>query len=448
MSCSPSGSVVLSECAPCQYSVEDDGLQDFRAVAGLAAALEQPVLAQALRVAQLLVGERERGVRVAERAVADAVDAVGLREAVVEEQARRGDVRVEAVEDNAQVLGLVEAVVEHVAQEAPALRGAVRERDARSCGGRPRPAGWRCRRRRAAGSAGSRSSRASPRSRCRTPAGSSRGRKTGRARRSRNGVPERQQHDGAVVAEIPAAARDRLRRGVVALAHRELRLRLVQARGGKSEPRLELLRVVEEEFVPHRLLEAGRVRHFQPQDVGRGREAARVGGNPAAPGDAEALAHEEAVARALRRIQRVVRRRVVQQVDDALVAAVVDVVDERAVALHGIRRAQDVEIGRVLDLAARVARRAPQVDDGAVGRVARVELAVEAPGDAHVGPDGAEGFAAGKGRGRGDFEASDLGLRGRCQRRACQQETKKRTHCSGRPPFPARPAAARGRSAA
>ena len=93
-----------------------DRVQDLRAGGARAAALEQAVLAQAARIAQLLVGEGEGGVRVAEEAVAHAVGAVGLREAVVEEQARRGNVRIDAVEHDAQVLGLVEAVVDHVAQ--------------------------------------------------------------------------------------------------------------------------------------------------------------------------------------------------------------------------------------------------------------------------------------------------------------------------------------------
>src|SRR5258706_2317986 len=83
--------------------------------------------------------------------------------------------------------------------------------------------------------------------------------------------------------------------------------------------------------------------------------------------------------------------------DHALVAAVVDVIEERAVAFHRVGRPQDFEIGRVLDAPALVARREANVDDAAVARVRGIEFAVEAPDDAYVRARCAEGFASGEG---------------------------------------------------
>ena len=375
-----------------------DGLHDLRASAGRKTALEQAVLAAADRILQPGVGEGESRVRIAEEAKGRAVEAVRLREALVEEDARRSDVRVDALEDDAQVLGFVEAVVEHVAQEAAALRGAVRERH------RDPVAPIRAERvglaravalgvaqetdpvaRRGKGDAGDRRVARAV------------GELVERAGEKRRAL--RQQADRAVVEELPAARRDRARRVFVALAHREPRGGLVQAGRRKGKRRLELARVVEQELVPHRLLDARRPRHVQMEEIRRSGQPR----DPAAPDDGEAAPHQEAVARRFRRVERVVRRHVVQQVDKPLVAAVVDVVEQRAVALVGIGRAQDVEVGRVFDLAARVARRAADVDDAAVGGMRGVELAEEAPLDAHIGTGSAEGLAARKRGLRRDF---------------------------------------------
>src|SRR5258706_255511 len=105
---------------------------------------------------------------------------------------------------------------------------------------------------------------------------------------------------------------------------------------------------------------------------------------------------ESAPARGLGRIERVAARRLVELAQDHLVAAVADVVDEGAVALERVRGAQDLEVGRVFDLAARVARGKADVGDVAVRRMRWIELAVETPGDAHIGPGSAEALALGK----------------------------------------------------
>ena len=181
-----------------------------------------------------------------------------------------------------------------------------------------------------------------------------------------------QQPDRAAVGEFPAGGRNFHRRVVVAVARREPGARPVQARGGKRELRharggsveqdLLRCRVVEEELVPHRLLDRRHAGHLEAQQLG-GIGQTR---NPTAPGNGEAVAHQEAVARRFGRGERIAGGRVVQQVQHALVAAIVDVVEQRAVALGRIGRPQDLEIRRVLDLAARVARREPDVDDAAI----------------------------------------------------------------------------------
>jgi hypothetical protein len=153
---------------------------------------------------------------------------------------------------------------------------------------------------------------------------------------------------------------------------------------------------------------------------------ARDIGLPADPRYRVAVAHEKAVARVLRAVERVVRRRVVEEVDETLVAAVVDVVEERPVALRRIGRLQNVEIRRVLHPPARVARRALQIDDRAIRRKRRIELSVEAPRDAHVRPDLPEALALGKGRLRNDLYPGDR--RGRRQRKTDDREDYKQEY--------------------
>ena len=74
------------------------------------------------------------------------------------------------------------------------------------------------------------------------------------------------------------------------------------------------------------------------------------------------------------------------------VAAVVDVVEQRAVALGHVDGLEDVEVGGILDHAARVARRLVEIDDRGVERMRGIELAVEAADDLLVGADLAEGL--------------------------------------------------------
>ena len=401
-------------------------MQDFRAHVALAAALEQAAFEAALRIALFFVGEGKACVRIAEEAVAQSVGAIGLGEAEVQVEARGGNVRVDALEDDAQVLGFIEALVHEIAQEAAALRSAVRDRHADLV---PAVGAERI------GAAKSIlllvAQEADPVARRRI-ADAGHGRilravgelvEDAGAERRAGG----QQANGIAVDEFPSGRRNLHRRFVIAVACREPRARLVEAHGGKRELRhagsgrveqdFPRRRVVEEELVPHRLLDRRHAGHFEPQQLSAVCRHARQARNPAAPGDGEAVAHEEAVTRRVGRGERVAGRRVVQQVQHALVAAIVDVVEQRAVALGRIRRPQDVEVRRVFDLAARIARREPDVDDVPVRRMRRIEFAVKAPADTHVGPGGAEGLAAGVRRLGADFEAGYFG-----ERRAGKQQ--------------------------
>src|SRR5262249_52964165 len=65
-------------------------------------------------------------------------------------------------------------------------------------------------------------------------------------------------------------------------------------------------------------------------------------------------------------------------------------------------------VSRVLDVAARVPGREPDVGDAVVARVRRVELAMEAPDHAYVGARGAERLASGEGSCVGDLYSSQF----------------------------------------
>jgi hypothetical protein len=70
---------------------------------------------------------------------------------------------------------------------------------------------------------------------------------------------------------------------------------------------------------------------------------------------------------------------VVEAGEDRLAATVAGLVEDRAVALGEIERLEDVEVGGVLDLPLRVARRLVEVDDGCVERVGGIERAMMRP---------------------------------------------------------------------
>jgi hypothetical protein len=103
---------------------------------------------------------------------------------------------------------------------------------------------------------------------------------------------------------------------------------------------------------------------------------------------------------------------VVETRQNALVAAIGELV-ERAVALGHVDRLEDVEIGRILDHPAGVARRLVEVDDYRIERAFRIELAAEAADHLLIGPDIAEGLPGRKRLLFGDLDPRHARLRAR-----------------------------------
>ena len=127
---------------------------------------------------------------------------------------------------------------------------------------------------------------------------------------------------------------------------------------------------------------------------------------PPAPHHRVAPAHQEAVPGVFRGARIVVGRGVVEELERALVAAVVDVVEQPAVAAGHVHGLDDEELRRVLHQAAVVGGRQRQVHDVAVGGQMRVDGEADPSADPFVGADGAEAGSFGKGRafvdGQGD----------------------------------------------
>jgi TPR repeat protein len=85
-------------------------------------------------------------------------------------------------------------------------------------------------------------------------------------------------------------------------------------------------------------------------------------------------------------------------------------VEQRAVGLGHVERLEDVEVGRILDHPAGVARRLGEVDDYRIERAFRIELAAKAADHLLIGPDVAEGLPGRKRLLFGDFrKAADQG---------------------------------------
>src|SRR5262249_28414702 len=111
-----------------------------------------------------------------------------------------------------------------------------------------------------------------------------------------------------------------------------------------------------------------------------------------------------------------------------LAAAVRGLVHHSVAALREVDRLEDVEVERILDVAASVRRREPDVDDDRVLVVVRIELAERLADDALVLPHAWPGIAA-EGRrlrqGGIDLDARDSRLRGRGEGRG--QDTEKQS---------------------
>ena len=205
----------------------------------------------------------------------------------------------------------------------------------------------------------------------------------------RAGVEPLRPRDGDLVRGIERkreVGRHDARIGLV-LTHRELRLRRTQIRHGIGQHcRRRAARVVEDEFLAR---QSGHLRH----DGQRDRQAAISGGEialPAAPDHRVTAVHQKAVAGIARLDQFNRARRIVEKRKRNLAATVHYVIEEPAVAVGGDGRAQDFHIGRGLDQPQRIARRALDVGDDGVVRIAGRDRHGDARENAVVGADIAE----------------------------------------------------------
>jgi hypothetical protein len=105
---------------------------------------------------------------------------------------------------------------------------------------------------------------------------------------------------------------------------------------------------------------------------------------PAAPYDRKSVTHQESMPEVVGRERIVVARAVVEESQSQFVAAVVDVVQQRAIAFLGLHRSENEQVGEEVDASVGLRRRAIQVDDQGVGRRLRVQCIVHAAHDPFV----------------------------------------------------------------
>ena len=233
----------------------------------------------------------------------------------------------------------------------------------------------------------------------------------------------RRQPDRLLVGELPLLGRHLDALILLARAHREPRLRLVGRRRRITQLDDRAVRraargdleLLADAFDDGRAVFLGH-REFRREPGARPRSV-RV---PSRPYDRVAALECEIVAEFLDRLGIVgdgLRdlRGVLQPVDQEFAAAVVDLVEQHAAALLRIRRPQDVDVGLILDHAARVARRFVEIDDALVlGRV-RIEFAFGHTADTDVGADLAELMAIDERLGCIEPKLGDGGIRAVCR---------------------------------
>ncbi len=348
----------------------------------------------------------------------------GLPELRVEEHAPHArDVGEHPVEDPASCLVAIEALRDVIAQVAAALRDAHRQH-------RADPAPGRVRRRRSARLVAQERHEVTGR---------------GQAEPQHGGIARRVLEVVDRAGPGPRARRqqaDRVRVHVGPLAGRHLggRVRLVAAHGEPGRRLIEGGRLVAQAEDLHRLAAGAgdqlvadrphdgppvrrRHRHLHREPARRAR-GARI---PPAPRERVALAQQQPVAHVGRGARIVAAGGRVHEVEEEqLAAAIVDLVDDLAIALRGIGGAQQEEVGLVLHEAAYVAGRPVEVDDARVGGVPRVHLAARHPHHALVGACRAEGRAVREGLGAIDVYHDDARLDGRGRSQRGQQHRHRR----------------------
>ena len=220
---------------------------------------------------------------------------------------------------------------------------------------------------------------------------------------------------GLDAGEAPLVVRDHLRRVVGIAPPRQHRVARVERDGGigmRGDPAAER--------------EAGDARRVgdvfdadapgdRPAVVARHRHvehhAAVAGQHVALPGEPRhriAAAHEEAVAGVRQRDRRVAVRRVVVELQRALVAAVAVVIEHAPVAALHLARLEDHEVGGEAHQPAVVDRRLVEIHDVPLRRGARIDGEMRAARQPLIGADVAEGVAAGERNALGDPQFDPL----------------------------------------
>ena len=214
----------------------------------------------------------------------------------------------------------------------------------------------------------------------------------------------------------PSARHHLLRLGFLG-AHGESRLGGVEARRGVAQPeggdlgRARAAHQLVADGADDRLAVLLRHRHMHGHAI----VGARRVGVPARPHHGVAEAEQQRIAGVLdgARVIGVGGRRVHQPMRQELAPAIVHLVEELVIAARRVGRAQNEDIGVVLDHAAGIARRLVEIDDDAVARIGGIELALGRADDALVGAGRAERGAVGEGLDLVDGERGDARLGGR-----------------------------------
>ena len=133
------------------------------------------------------------------------------------------------------------------------------------------------------------------------------------------------------------------------------------------------------------------------------------------------MPHQKTVAGVLRRRGIVAAGRVVEAGEDALVAAIAELVEQRAVAFGNVDRLEHVEVGRIFDHPASIARGLVEVDDHGIEGALRIELAVEAAHHLLIGPDIAESCAGRERLLLGDLDPGDTRIHAGCCDHECNK---------------------------
>ena len=221
---------------------------------------------------------------------------------------------------------------------------------------------------------------------------------------------------GLHAGEAPLVVRDHLRRVVGIAPPRQHRVARVERDGGigmRRDPAAEReagdARRVGDVFDPDapgdRPAVVARHRHVEHHAAVARQHVAL----PGEPGHRIAATHEEAVAGVRQRDRRVAVRRVVVELQRALMAAVAVVIEHAPVAALHLARLEDHEVGGEAHQAAVVARRMVEIDDARLGRGARIDGEMRAARQPLIGADVAEAMAVGEGNTFRDPQLDPIG---------------------------------------